>query len=1019
MGLFELALIASLMPSVPPVASMDRHIRFTAVEFTKPTIDISRDGSEFYFNVLGEIYRAPISGGPATLVPLGEGWKERPMLSPDGKSIAFLSDRDGEVAVWRQVLAPGNTPTGKVQEGKDVITAAWVSDDIVATSGIETTRTRPWSLGAIEFDGQHSQLPATNVQEQSQRSVSMSADFAGNIYLQRRGAGVLRIAKSSGHETVVVEDREALAQPRVTRDGSMLGFVALEKGQTILFTKNLRTGAVKSTGCLIEPLHLEYDGAGPEPSYAFMPNHRGVVLARGGGIYRCDFGGATRKLPVSVAVDIRMAHRAEPRRLADLPDSEPPQYLASAPNQSLLAFTSQGKIWLADTTSQVVRRMSAGSSREYMPAFSPSGAQLAYTSIGETGQSQIVVRDLHAGTEKVLASSPKLLLNPAWSPDGTRIGYLEGVYKVGPHEPPVASWVDLHGHVDHFGEVKMGIVPHYPILTWNSDGTGIFYTQPATRFDQIDLVSHLIGSKPQVLLRADSASVWDMRVSPDGKYVAFQDRLGILVSPMVASTAETPRLERADVQSMERITGDGVDYFQWTDGHRLVWNTRADVYATSLGGKPAKLASLSVPKAPGRRIGRTAYVGARVITMADPGVIEDAVLITDNNKIEYVGPRANAGPLTGLSVFDISGKTVIPGLIDVHSHKFDSHEVQASAPLTQSMFATVAYGVTTAFNPSGPTMDMAILSAASQHDDFLGPSYYSAGLPILGAFGTYNQPMVRSPEEASQLVKLLARSGMLMVKEYLQPTRRQRRWLANAAGESGIGITAHENDNLRVKLSMVADGYSAIEHEVTMAPLRDDAKEMLIASGVAMTATLGVSLSAIDYLYNFDAPADQRNACLMKPRKRELGDADYQGSAERLGSGHRFTFVRDYVDMLSRGGNVSIGGHGEAYGIDTHWEMHLLGLGGATPINILRAATVNGAKKLGMEDRIGSLVAGMDADFVVLNSNPLDDIRNTLDISRVVRRGRTITWPSLTAPPAWNSKASWEQCQEWNLGLPH
>src|SRR5690606_32288425 len=102
-------------------------------------------------------------------------------------------------------------------------------------------------------------------------------------------------------------------------------------------------------------------------------------------------------------------------------------------------------------------------------------------------------------------------------------------------------------------------------------------------------------------------------------------------------------------------------------------------------------------------------------------------------------------------------------------------------------------------------------------------------------------------------------------------------------------------------------------------------------------------------------------------------------------------FVR-HADLLKAGVLVNVGSHGLPLGLSTHWELWALSQGGASPLEAIRAATMNGAIKLNLQDRIGSLESGKDADLVILDSNPMDSISNTANIWRVVRRGRPLEW---------------------------
>jgi hypothetical protein len=223
-------------------------------------------------------------------------------------------------------------------------------------------------------------------------------------------------------------------------------------------------------------------------------------------------------------------------------------------------------------------------------------------------------------------------------------------------------------------------------------------------------------------------------------------------------------------------------------------------------------------------------------------------------------------------------------------------------------------------------------------------------------------------------------------------------------------VTPHEDITPDVTLPSVVDGFTALEHEVSWEPLREDAKQFLIESQVSLTPTLVVLHQALAQL-NEPGRSDRRRDCLVDP---DLVAADSDTARKDFTAKDIFA---DYADLLNRGARVTIGAHGQAPGLDFHWELELLSMGGATPMNLLQAATMNGAEKLGLDSRIGSLVEGKDADFVVLDANPLDDISNARDIDRVVRRGRVVTWPAGPAPQSWKSATAWNACQRWNFGL--
>ncbi|RYG99007.1 MAG: hypothetical protein EON58_05350 [Alphaproteobacteria bacterium] len=1004
----------------------DQSIRFVATEFTQPQLDIGPDGSKFYFDLLGEIYSAPLKGGQAMQIELGQGWKTRPMLSPDGKRLAFLSDLGGPIGLWVKTLGSPSEPVPyDTRANADVMTAAWISDSNLVTSGRGLSDIGGYSLSTTSESGPLA-LSIAGSWPSGRFAASMTASRDGNfVYFIRRGK-LRRLELSTGIEGEIAGLPPGASQLRMAPDDVHLGFVEavkridLErlKGPSYLSLMDLATGKITTTSCSMEPA-ADVDGDGPpNAAYAFLPDSKGILSSLGGKIRKCIFEGGTRSIPIRANVSIKIAPRAQ---IGTAAVGAQLRYPAPSPDGSKIAFTARGKISVLSTATGTTRRLTTHSQLEYMPSFSSDGSKIAYVAIEDDGSSSLKIRHVESGSEHVILSTNHVLANPSWSPDGKRIAFTE--VPANSYNKSEIEIVSVDVATGESVSLVTGLQPRdhakrvYPSAQWDRGSNGIFYLAGASGDPFQSLMYKEIGKEPAILYQLDW-SILNASISPSGKVVALQDRKGILIAPSAGSSFEKITLDGDVLSGLKRIVHDDVDYMVWTRDDRIAWIVQNEIVVSDQRFEPRNHFKVEVAKEPQvPPPGRIAYVGARLLPMVGTGEITKGLIITNGAAIEYVGNYSKA-LIGNAEVRDVKGKTIIPGLIDVHQHDYWMN-FDVTPHLNQRLFNNAAYGVTTVFDPSYPDLEASVLQESSADGDYPGATFYSSGSALLGQTGIQLYTEIESYKDALLLMRRKKRMGIRMVKDYLQPTRSQSRWLADAGRELGIGITAHEQNNLRTHMALVVAGFGALEHSIFLRAghVYADVRKLLVESGIAMTPAL-----ADDQGLRFFAtspPSRIRVDCLttdMSRKRLEEPRPDFEAmSLERT---QKFETAEQYAEILNQGGRVSVGAHNLPAGIGTHWEMWLLGMAGATPENALRAATVNGALKLGLEGKIGSLAAGLDADFVVLNSNPLDDLKNTIDISEVVRRGRTLTWPTgRTHSTTWTTKESWQTCKDWNLGV--
>ena len=449
-----------------------------------------------------------------------------------------------------------------------------------------------------------------------------------------------------------------------------------------------------------------------------------------------------------------------------------------------------------------------------------------------------------------------------------------------------------------------------------------------------------------------------------------------------------------------RLTRDGGDFPQWTDARTLVWSNATQVYRRRFADagvspgdtvtRPELVADVRVvvPREVPR--GTVAFTNARVVTMRGGAqeVIERGTVVATGDRIVAVGASDAVRVPAGATVVDATGKTIIPGLHDGHGHmQFNPYGSYPEQKWPHVM--NLAYGITSAFDPWNPSHEIFEQGDMVSAGMMLGPRVFSTGTWIDGRREELPQYVdIRTADDARSIVRRLKALGADMLKEYMQPRRDARQFLAQAAREEGVPITAEGAGDLVHDLSMVMDGYTAFEHTLPVAPLYKDVVELLVRTKVHYTPTLMVTYGGEalnNYYYGLTNPHDDPKVRRFTPE-------------ERMDEGRRYVKVpedelffrqiaRDAVKVSRAGGLISLGAHGNRQGIGVHWELWGKVEGGATPWEALRDATLRPAEKLGLERDLGSLEAGKLADFVVLDRNPLENIRDSDAIRWVVKGG--------------------------------
>jgi imidazolonepropionase-like amidohydrolase/Tol biopolymer transport system component len=421
---------------------------------------------------------------------------------------------------------------------------------------------------------------------------------------------------------------------------------------------------------------------------------------------------------------------------------------------------------------------------------------------------------------------------------------------------------------------------------------------------------------------------------------------------------------------------------------------------------------LEVPRA--RPEGVVALVGARVITMNGDDVIEDGTVIVEDNRIIAVGPRSEVTVPSGAEAIDVSDKTIIPGLVDVHAHM--GYGVLDVNPQKEwRYYANLAYGVTTTHDPSASTHTVFGQGEMVEAGIMIGPRIYSTGFILYGGVNPGMAP-IESYEDALSHVRRLKSLGAFSVKSYMQPRRDQRQWVIKAAREEGMLVVPEGGGDYEANMSMILDGHSGIEHALSIGPIYDDVIQLFAQSQVGYTPTLLVSYGGQfgeNWFYqHYEVWKDEKLQSYFPPRMIDARSRRRTITPEE-DYNHK-TVAEGCAKILRAGGLINMGAHGQLQGLGAHWEMWAMTHGGMTPLEALQVSTINGARYIGMDADLGSIEVGKLADLVVLDRNPLDAIENSDSVVLTMINGFVYdadtmdrVWPQETPRGNFHFEASW------------
>ena len=583
---------------------MTRNVSFDASEGTWISLDVSPDGKTIVFELLGDLYTMPITGGTATRITSGPGFDSQPRWSPDGKRLLFLSDRSGAENVW--LCDPDGKNSKALTKGTNNLYASpeWTPDGnyivVSRTSGVLGS---VYELWLIHKDG-GSGAAMLRVQAGPNAPPPMNtlgAAFGKDpryIWVSRHRGGfgynlqypLWQLAvydRQTGRLFTQTDVYGSGMRPVLSSDGKWLVYATRYDAETGLRLRDMASGDEK---WLVYPVTRDDQESrftrDLYPGYSFTPDNQALIVSFGGKLHRVAVpSGQVTDIPFTAKVEQQLGPMVHLPIRVDTGQVLVRQIrnATPSPDGKRLAFSALDRLYVMDLPNGTPRRITSDTVKEQVPAWSPDGQWLAYVTWTDQGGALNKIKPDGRSRPVRLAPDTAFYDTPVWSPDGTRIVVVKG-----PRAPRAQEHFAPGYEIDWVPAAGGQLTKISPINAWGrphfaKDPNRVYiYEGPeglvSMRFDGTDRRSHVRvtgytypgpGSQPdpagEIIISPDSSKV----LALVGNYVYS------VTLPYIGG--ETPAINVSDPSSSafptKRLTMVGGDFVGWTnDGKQAYWS---------------------------------------------------------------------------------------------------------------------------------------------------------------------------------------------------------------------------------------------------------------------------------------------------------------------------------------------------------------------------------------------------------------------------------------------------------------